>query len=55
MMRTMLPSDISAATPMRDGAGELARRLAAWSFKLEWSVDNRLGSGISNLLASIFR
>jgi len=42
----MLPSDISTAAPMRDVAGELARRLAAWVFQcLSELFENRLGSG----------
>ena len=46
-MRTMLPRDISTAMPMCDGAGEAARRLAAWVLQLLGCglFENSLGSG----------
>jgi hypothetical protein len=33
MVRTMLPREIATSMLMRDGAGEVARRLAAWVFQ----------------------
>jgi hypothetical protein len=54
MVRTMLPRE--SAMLMRDGAGEVARRLAAWVVQcLLWTVQEQIKIGQANLLAYISR